>query len=100
MKITNPKPFLDELDLDRLGEMLGRSSNWSTGKGPKYVEPNGTPISSNSNDKTQMSQQESQPNQPESYVDQSSGSADIIRGKIQRLGDFIDTDAVGTNLKI
>lgn len=100
MKVTNPKAFLDELDLDGLREILGRSSNGTTGNGPTYVEPNGNPVSSSSEDETRLSQEHRQPttepNQPGSDVDKSSESTDIIRGKIQRLGDFIDTDAVRT----
>jgi hypothetical protein len=76
--------------MDRLKEPLGDIVNGTAAKGPTCVEPNGTPIKEQTAETTFQEHPEDAP--------QSRTSSDIIRGKIQKLGDFIDTDAVGAPL--
>jgi len=90
MKVTNLKPFLNELNMDCLKELLVHSVNGTATKGPTNVKPNGTPVKEQTAETTLQEHPEDAP--------QSRTSSDIIRGKIQRLGDFIDTDAVGAPL--
>ncbi|KAN0089180.1 hypothetical protein V8E51_019440 [Hyaloscypha variabilis] len=85
MKVTNLKPFLNELNMDCLKELLVHSVNGTATKGPTNVKPNGTPVKEQTAETTLQEHPEDAP--------QSRTSSDIIRGKIQRLGDFIDTDA-------
>ena len=90
MKVTNLKPFLNELNMDCLKELLVHSVNGTATKGPTNVKPNGTPVKEQTAETTFQEHPEDAP--------QSRTSSDIIRGKIQKLGDFIDTDAVGAPL--
>ncbi|PMD31735.1 aconitase [Hyaloscypha variabilis F] len=71
--------------MDRLKEPLGDIVNGTATKGPTCVEPNGTPVKEQTAETTFQEHPEDAP--------QSRTSSDIIRGKIQKLGDFIDTDA-------
>ena len=98
MKITDPRPFLDAIDQTRLKEILGTSSVDALKSSPVYVEPG---------------QRSSQPTTPPDLQprpvsgDENLGTehpvkgtppseiiTDIRKGKVQVLGDFIDTDAV------
>jgi hypothetical protein len=97
MQITDPKSLLDELDLDRLQAVLGRSSKTFAKRPLTYEEPSGFKKSMNA-----ASVQESNQTSQSSNVDPSSKDEalepsktyEIIRGRIHTLGDFIDTDAV------
>ena len=96
MKVTNPKPFLDQLDMDRVIEILGNGLKELITTGPKYVEPNGSQSLKSSDDTLAF---ESQWDKPSTYppgrpTSENTEISDVILGKIQRLGDFIDTDAV------
>jgi hypothetical protein len=102
MKVTNPKFFLDEIDVERLSEILGHRVKKTSGKSPTYVEPAGENISKTSDD-VPLSTSEANPtstptpvapSQTNGTSEQTSISSDILRGKVQVLGDFIDTDAV------
>lgn len=119
MKITDPKPFLDAIDQTRLQEALGnRPTTAAPQKSPIYIEPgqnrlsnpdvtpavngfakvNGIPQKNG----VLHSDEDLKPNGTiapveSSTIDASSSTpppSDIRKGKIQRLGDFIDTDAV------
>lgn len=124
MKITDPRPFLDEIDQNRLREALGGRPSVPPGKGTIYLEPgqqigtairNGTPeidaSSRNDNPEANISKitsghvdssvvvqpKDTDSQQPSSISGSSTSllsSSDVRKGKIQRLGDFIDTDAV------
>jgi hypothetical protein len=102
MKVTNPKFFLGEIDLERLREILGHRAKKTSGKSPTYLEPACDNVSKASDD-VPLSTSEAHPAPtPKSVVpwptkdtsEETSKSSDILRGKIQVLGDFIDTDAV------
>lgn len=92
MKVTDPKPYLDAIDRVRLRVFLSHASK-DSGKGPNYVEPGGNGVESATaevqNDTTTTDEATSiEPPLSETT------SKDIKRGKIQVLGDFIDTDAL------
>jgi hypothetical protein len=92
MKVTDPKPYLYAIDRVRLREFLGHASK-DSGKGPNYVEPGGNGVelatAEVQNDTTTTDEATSiEPPLSETT------SKDIKRGKIQVLGDFIDTDAL------
>lgn len=46
IKVTNPKPFLDKLNITRLKELLVRNFNGTSAKGLVYIEPKGAVIKS------------------------------------------------------
>jgi hypothetical protein len=101
MEITDPKPYLDEIDRDRLREILGYSPKDTARNGPTYVEPSedSTEEPSNAVSNGNGTGSVSVGNIPISESDTpiaNSASEGIRRGKVQRLGDFIDTDAVST----
>ncbi|RFU24175.1 hypothetical protein B7463_g12162, partial [Scytalidium lignicola] len=89
MTITDPTPLLDEIDLSRLEDILGRKLEAASP--PHYVEPgtqdmgleqNAIPVALQLTGKRPMvSLEVTPPNK-------------IITGKVQTLGDFIDTDAL------
>jgi hypothetical protein len=93
MTITDPRPFLDAIDQTRLKVILGSQPTNTPKTSPVYVEPcqRSSAAASNPNEKPQKLATESAP--PIS----SSGTPDIRQGKVQCLGDFIDTDAVSGN---
>ena len=96
MKVTSPKSFLDELDMDRVRKILGNVPESSSLTGPTYVEPNGS-VSTKSWEEGQVAASASETTSSDPPVDaasQKTETSDIISSKIQRLGDFIDTDAV------
>jgi hypothetical protein len=99
MKVTNPKSFLDEIDVERLNEILGHRTKQTPCKSPTYVEPAGDNISKTSDDASPSTSEANPtptptPSQTNGTSEQTSISSDILCGKVQVLGDFIDTDAV------
>jgi hypothetical protein len=104
MKVTNPKFFLDEIDVERLSEILGHRAKKTSGKSPTYVEPTGDNVSQTSDDFPPSTSEANPtstpkpvgPSQTNGISGQTSISSDILRGKVQVLGDFIDTDAVSS----
>ncbi|KAL2011398.1 hypothetical protein VTN00DRAFT_4116 [Thermoascus crustaceus] len=90
MKIIDPQKLLDSIDLDRWQRLKGTKPLTAPSNGsPVYVEPSGSsdspsdsqnPISSN----TTIVEKD----------DIGSAGRDMLKGKVQRLGDFIDTDAL------
>lgn len=102
MTITDPKPLLDAIDLSKLQEILGRKSLPSPGL--KYVEP-GIGETSKSEPESDLSKPQL-PSQPakedfqlKSHATDGEDNAPsrIIKGRVQSLGDFIDTDALAPN---
>lgn len=102
MRITDPRPFLDAIDQSRLKEILSQGSIDVPKKSPVYVEPGQgaalpaaiqnaglTPKVSSTDEKPAAES----PSQDKISI-AGSITPDIKQGKIQRLGDFIDTDAV------
>jgi hypothetical protein len=89
MKITNPNQYLESIDIQRLRQLLSKSDSAEEEPKPNvtYVEP--------------AEAQAEQAEQPPSANNNAQGTTDAqtpvneeISGKIQRLGDFVDTDAV------
>jgi hypothetical protein len=97
MKITDPRPFLDAIDQTRLKEILGQSSIHEPNKSPVYVEP-GQGAAQDAEPVRKVSSADEKPAAEAPSEDRpqvvGSSALDIRQGKIQRLGDFIDTDAV------
>lgn len=103
MKITDPRPFLDAINQSRLNEILGRQSNNIPKHSPVYIEPgqgSSAPIPELRPDHDEKSPSPAVDRKiAESPSDithsiQRLNLSDVRRGKVQRLGDFIDTDAV------
>lgn len=92
MKFRDPHEFLNVIDLNRWNHLRGSSSaTESTETNPIYVEPNGSTVT-----ETISSKQPNEISELESSETLDTASTnDVMPGKIQRLGDFIDTDAVG-----
>ena len=88
MQITNPKKYLERVDIQRLRQLLSKSADGDNCEVSdiKYVEP--------AEGRTRAV--EAAPTA--SSIEADSGSHDPmneeIQGKVQRLGDFVDTDAV------
>jgi aconitase A len=110
MKITDPQPLLDKISRARLLDMLDYQSP-SISVSPKrqsrkpvsYVEPSstGTTAADEHNSQSPRTQLDTELNEEKqgAKVNQVSSEAStlakaVLQGKIQRLGDFIDTDAV------
>ncbi|UKZ95721.1 uncharacterized protein TrAFT101_010537 [Trichoderma asperellum] len=104
MAVTNPQHFIDQIPAERWEMMTGRGSlkGISSGQEPNWVEP-ASPGEGATNEggvdanllATSISQA-SDINKTETNESvKNDGNADtIIRGKVQRLGDFVDTDAL------
>ncbi|KAL7947516.1 aconitase iron-sulfur domain-containing protein [Trichoderma barbatum] len=108
MIVTNPQPFIDLIPPERWELLNGRGSlkGKLSGKEPDWVEP-ASPVEAtnigelNSNRPTTITPftqnddfngsdvAETQIPQPQEKEEQN-----IIHGKVQRLGDFVDTDAL------
>ncbi|KAL1866138.1 hypothetical protein Plec18167_009137 [Paecilomyces lecythidis] len=93
MRVQDPHKLLAAIDLDRWNRLRGISSSEilsSVSSGPTYVEPSGS-----ATDRRWLNTQTPDlcitETIPERVV---SRDSDFITGKVQRLGDFIDTDAL------
>lgn len=88
MSITNPNEYLKGIDGQRLKQLLAKSSNVDeTGyRNIEYVEP--AEVRQGQNEETPSAAADSK------TVPDAKNVLDEINGKIQRLGDFVDTDAV------
>jgi hypothetical protein len=94
MTLTDPHPLLNAINLDRWNALRGSSTSLtalSSKSGLTYVEPSGSSLSHSREPKERPieSVQLTQASQ-----NSSSSGDNVLKGKIQRLGDFIDTDAV------
>ena len=105
MKLADPRPLLEEIDLNRLDEFLHRKTSMSTKKVPVYLEPGHTKIEEIRNGSISINGtadfsdniQSKRKTGPPIPSFKPSPQHDAIRGKVQRLGDFIDTDAVSSS---
>ena len=98
MTITNPGPLLDSIEIDYLYKCLGQQSKSIDDSqqqgGIIYSEPFGNP-----NDGSKVQQDKEANRAPEDdFVSNSQHKQDQLHGKVLRLGDFIDTDAVSRPL--
>ncbi|RFU76559.1 aconitase family [Trichoderma arundinaceum] len=107
MTVTNPQRFIDQIPPQRWEMMNGRGSLKGTlsGQEPYWVEP-ASPVErtpsedeSENNESTLAIAQQSEPSKPDEIVAQNAekngeSKSKIIHGRIQRLGDFVDTDAL------
>jgi 3-isopropylmalate dehydratase small subunit len=89
MAITDPTSLLDDIDLERLQEILGGRADAKNQ--PRYVEPSTQRTEPKHIPAATPPQQQGLV--PESPLESSKPSK-TIRGKVQTLGDFIDTDAL------
>jgi hypothetical protein len=94
MKITDPRKLLNQIDLTRIKQMQSSKYDVPSAKscapaGPIYVEP--APVEDVQMRPSVTPKEDRQIN-IEDAIKQAPTA--IRRGKIQRLGDFIDTDAV------
>jgi hypothetical protein len=95
MRLKDPHELLASIDLDRWDSLRGVSKFWEAGSPEnklKYVEPHGSAtIESNVS-------QEQQPENVATAEPTKSNSLsvgeEILSGKVNRLGEYIDTDAV------
>lgn len=114
MKITDPAPLLDAIDIDRLHTILGTGAVQNLSKEPEYVEPgmleeaaeeeapSQQDISSTekSTETTSQGQQQQttisqESHEPNAVAGSNSGHLpSAIQGKVAVLPDFIDTDAL------
>ncbi|KAK1757919.1 hypothetical protein QBC47DRAFT_319632 [Echria macrotheca] len=95
MTITDPTELLDSIDLDRLAGILGREQrDIASGVQPQYVEPGELA----KNETTARRAAGDDPSTTGLVVSPEEASPEkrttIIQGKVQTLGDFIDTDAL------
>lgn len=87
MRIKDPQDLIDSIDASRWASLKGRGSlGVLQGKEPHYVEPPDPETTSGA------STTENAPTSPQ--IEAPSTNDTIITGKVQRLGDFVDTDAV------
>jgi hypothetical protein len=107
MAVTNPQHFIDQIPAKRWGLMTGRGSlkgvlseqepNWVEPASPGEAATNGAKLDVN-HSSTPTSQGKESINiieQKKDGSEQKGGNDNTsIHGRIQRLGDFVDTDAV------
>jgi hypothetical protein len=94
MEITDPRDLLKQIDLDRVRQIQGLKQKVSATRprssgSPVYVEP--APVEDPPAKPSVIPKVDEQIKIEDSIVPTNTA---IRRGKIQRLGDFIDTDAV------
>jgi 3-isopropylmalate dehydratase small subunit len=87
MTITDPSSLLDDIDLDRLHDILGTAREVRMPL--HYVEPPAASVPP-----SQKHHLESTQNSKEAVAPTRPKVSRIITGKVQTLGDFIDTDAL------
>jgi 3-isopropylmalate dehydratase small subunit len=89
MIVTDPTPLLDAIDLNRLEEILGTKTEAKASI--RYVEP----AAQETRPKPIPTEEPPQQTKEQPTDLSTSPSSDkIISGKVQTLGDFIDTDAL------
>jgi hypothetical protein len=89
MKITNPHEYLKSIDIQRLRQLLSKSDSAEEKPKPNiiYVEPAEVQAE-------QVEEPPSADNNAKGNPDAQVSWSEEISGKIQRLGNFVDTDAV------
>lgn len=106
MAVTNPQHFIDQIPAERWELMAGRGSlkGISSEQEPNWVEP-ASPRAATSESEPDVNQLAISTSQENEAFDTTEKEKDeneqkdgnenkLICGKIQRLGDFVDTDAV------
>ncbi|KAL7920082.1 hypothetical protein ACQKWADRAFT_315064 [Trichoderma austrokoningii] len=104
MAVTNPQHFIDQIPVEKWEIMTGRGSlkGISSGKEPNWVEPASPATIESELDANHLAISTSQGNEASNVNEKGADESEtrnrnenaIIRGKIQRLGDFVDTDAL------
>ncbi|KAM0458871.1 hypothetical protein ACHAPV_005861 [Trichoderma viride] len=107
MAVTNPQHFIDQIPAKRWELMTGRGSlkGISSGQEPNWVEPASPGEAATSDSELVVNQLAVSTSQGNETINASEKETDesekkvgnentIVRGKIQRLGDFVDTDAL------
>lgn len=107
MKVTDPGPLLDAIDIDRVHRILGSKTGEKVLDEPIYTEPGvrgGADIRpalhENGVDgatRTEESLQQQGAQQPPSPSSSSSSSQSLVAGRVYVLPDFVDTDALAPN---
>lgn len=92
MKLKDPHEYLAAIDLERWHTLRGVSvsATDSTQEHISYMEPSG---SATAETKT-VDSPDVKVTEADTSETADSSSSDVMTGKVQRLGDFIDTDAV------
>ena len=111
MKVTDPGPLLDAIDIQRLHDYLNPGVQLDSPSKVEYVEPGARATASHESREPNQSGADkvtpldselhrqvdplSEPGEPaRSAEGESPPLSSTIRGKVQLLGDFIDTDAL------
>ena len=98
MKITSPQPLIDLIDKKRWDQIKGRGSlKVFNGSEPSYVEPPRYDVEGQDLDGPVAATTTTETLRNGLRVEEANialASEGNISGKVQRLGDFIDTDAV------
>ena len=89
MAITDPGTLLEEVDSDRIEILLGGGKRKPAENTVHYVEPAGSGVVA----QRETAKQGSQTDQPPVHEETDPATKTII-GKVQTLGDLIDTDAL------
>jgi homoaconitase/3-isopropylmalate dehydratase large subunit/3-isopropylmalate dehydratase small subunit len=116
MQITDPQQLLDAIDAQRLGECLEINTSTKESTPPEYFEPGLGPVSDSARQSHTQTKEAASQTAPEiedtacvrttSYdssavpptsAGKMSNSTAIKKSKVQRLGDFVDTDALAPN---
>lgn len=96
MKLTDPHELIGAIDPIQWSRMRGTSQPRGDGEdlnGPEYVEPSGSPRMLEPNDEAVCPE----PNLKRvRNLSAARSNTEHLRGMIQLLGDFIDTDAVSS----
>jgi hypothetical protein len=94
MKLTDPHFLLDAIDLKRWDSLRAISDSPAAKQaGLVYVEPSGSPETS-VDERKQVEKITSLSENEQTTKQGSTTGGNILKGKVNRLGDFIDTDAV------
>ncbi|KAJ5453461.1 aconitase family protein [Penicillium daleae] len=95
MRVTDPHELLAAIDLQTWNELRGvkSSEKGRMSDGPQYMEPCGA------QDTSPITLQRKQSSDGVAYLASRTGTTEdfptpVMTGKVQRLGDFIDTDAL------
>ncbi|GLA95038.1 hypothetical protein AtubIFM57143_002033 [Aspergillus tubingensis] len=92
MKLKDPHEFLETIDLERWHTLRGFSMSAidSTQDHISYMEPSGSATAEIKN----AGSTDVKSSEVDTSETADSSSSDVMTGKVQRLGDFIDTDAL------
>ncbi|PYH63378.1 aconitase family protein [Aspergillus vadensis CBS 113365] len=92
MKLKDPHEFLETIDLERWHTLRGItvSATDSTQEHISYMEPSGSATAETKN----AGPTDVKSSEVDTSETADSSSSDVMTGKVQRLGDFIDTDAL------